>query len=89
MALTSNPQLLLLDEPTAGIDEDDIAMMIDMIMSSAQNRTILLTDHDIRFVMKIAERITVLDQGSIIADGTPEEIAANALVDEVYFGGIA
>lgn len=87
MALTSDPQLLLLDEPTAGIDEDDIAMMIEMILSSAQDRTILLTDHDIRFVMKIAGRITVLDQGSIIADGTPEEIAANPLVDEVYFGG--
>lgn len=87
MALTSDPELLLLDEPTAGIDENDIALMIEMIMSSAEDRTILLTDHDIRFVMKIAERITVLDQGSIIADGTPEEIAANPLVDEVYFGG--
>ena len=87
MALTSDPELLLLDEPTAGIDEDDIALMIEMIASSAQNRTILLTDHDIRFVMKIAHRVTVLDQGSIIADGSPEEIAANPAVDEVYFGG--
>lgn len=87
MALTSDPDLLLLDEPTAGIDEDDIALMIDMIISSSENRTILLTDHDIRFVMKIADRITVLDQGCIIAEGTPEEIAANPLVDEVYFGG--
>ena len=87
MALTSDPDLLLLDEPTAGIDEDDIALMIDMIISSSENRTILLTDHDIRFVMKIADRITVLDQGAVIADGTPEEIAANPLVDEVYFGG--
>ncbi len=87
MALTSEPELLLLDEPTAGIDEDDIALMIDMIVSSAQDRTILLTDHDIRFVMKIADRITVLDQGSVIAEGTPEEIAANPVVDEVYFGG--
>ena len=86
MALTSDPELLLLDEPTAGIDEDDIALMIDMIMSSAEDRTILLTDHDIRFVMKIADRVTVLDQGSVIADGTPEEIAANPVVDEVYFG---
>ncbi len=87
MALTSNPDLLLLDEPTAGIDEEDIALMIEMIVSSSENRTILLTDHDIRFVMKIADRITVLDQGAIIAEGTPEEIAANPLVDEVYFGG--
>jgi ABC-type branched-subunit amino acid transport system ATPase component len=87
MALTSDPDLLLLDEPTAGIDEDDIALMIAMIMSSAENRTILLTDHDVRFVMKIAHRITVMDQGSVIAEGAPEEIAANPVVDQVYFGG--
>ncbi|MCZ7565675.1 MAG: ABC transporter ATP-binding protein [Burkholderiales bacterium] len=87
MALTSDPELLLLDEPTAGIDENDIALIIGMIMSCAENRTILVTDHDVRFVMKIAHRITVLDQGSIIAEGTPEEVAADPVVDEVYFGG--
>jgi branched-chain amino acid transport system ATP-binding protein len=87
MALTSDPELLLLDEPTAGIDEEDIELMIEMIASSAQNRTVLLTDHDVRFVMKIARRVTVLDQGSIIAEGSPQEIAANPRVDEVYFGG--
>lgn len=87
MALTSDPDLLLLDEPTAGIDEDDINVMVDMIRSSSANRTILLTDHDIKFVMAIADRISVLDQGTIIAEGTPEEVAANPRVDEVYFGG--
>lgn len=87
MALTSDPELLLLDEPTAGIDEDDINVMVDMIRSSSANRTILLTDHDIRFVMAIADRISVLDQGTVIAEGTPEEVAANPKVDEVYFGG--
>lgn len=87
MALASDPELLLLDEPTAGIDEEDIALMIEMITSSAESRTVLLTDHDIPFVMKIAGRITVLDQGTIIADGPPGEVAANPVVDEVYFGG--
>ncbi len=87
MALTSEPELLLLDEPTAGIDEDDIGMMVDMIRLSSASRTVLLTDHDVRFVMKIADTITVMDQGAIIAEGAPEEIAANPKVDEVYMGG--
>lgn len=87
MALTSDPDLLLLDEPSAGIDEDDINTMVEMIRTTSTNRTVLLTDHDIRFVMAIADRISVLDQGSIIAEGTPDEVAADPKVDEVYFGG--
>lgn len=87
MALTSEPDLLLLDEPTAGIDEDDINLMVDMIRLSSEKRTVLLTDHDVRFVMKIADTISVLDQGVIIAEGTPDEIAANPKVEEVYIGG--
>ena len=87
MALTSEPDLLLLDEPTAGIDEDDINLMVDMIRLSSESRTVLLTDHDVRFVMKIADKISVLDQGEIIAEGTPDEIAEDPKVDEVYMGG--
>ena len=87
MALASDPELILLDEPSAGVDEDDIHLIIDMITKISKERTILLTDHDIKFVMKIADRITVMDQGSIIAEGLPSEIAANPKVNEVYFGG--
>lgn len=86
LALTSDPELLLLDEPAAGIDEDDITLIIDLIRDFSAHRTILLTDHDIKFVMTIADRISVLDQGVIIAEGSPEEVAANPKVDEVYFG---
>ncbi len=87
LALASDPELLLLDEPSAGVDEDDIHLIIDMITKISKNRTILLTDHDIKFVMKIADRITVMDQGSIIAEGLPSEIAVDPKVNEVYFGG--
>lgn len=87
MALTSDPDLLLLDEPTAGIDENDINILVDMIRTLLANRTVLLTDHDIGFVMAIADRISVLDQGAIIAEGAPAEVAANPKVEEVYFGG--
>jgi branched-chain amino acid transport system ATP-binding protein len=87
LALASEPELIFLDEPTAGIDENDISLIIDMIKHISKNRTVLITDHDIRFVMNIAQKITVLDQGSIIAEGLPSEIAADPKVDEVYFGG--
>ena len=87
MALASNPELVLLDEPSAGVDENDIYLIIDMIKQIAEARTILFTDHDIRFVMKIAHKITVMDQGCIIAEGLPREIAENSQVNEVYFGG--
>jgi len=87
LAMACDPQLVLLDEPTAGIDEDDIIAIIEMIKSIADGRTVLITDHDIKFVMKIADRISVMDQGSIIVEGSPSEIANNPGVNEIYFGG--
>ncbi|RJX28349.1 MAG: ABC transporter ATP-binding protein [Desulfarculus sp.] len=88
LALALEPELVLLDEPTAGVDENDIGLITDMINTLSQNRTILLTDHDIKFVMKIAQRITVMDQGRIISEGTPSEVASDPRVDECYFGGL-
>lgn len=88
LALALNPELILLDEPTAGVDENDISLITEMINSLSRDHTILLTDHDIKFVMKLAERVVVLDQGRIIADGTPKEVAGDPKVDECYFGGL-
>ncbi|MEW5912431.1 MAG: ABC transporter ATP-binding protein [Thermodesulfobacteriota bacterium] len=88
LALALEPELVLLDEPTAGVDENDIGLITEMIHALSQNRTILLTDHDIKFVMKIAQRITVMDQGRIISEGTPSEVAGDSRVDECYFGGL-
>lgn len=87
MALVSEPQLMLLDEPTAGVDENDVGLITEMINDVSQNCTILLTDHDIKFVLGIADEITVLNHGCIIAEGTPSEISQNPTVDEVYYGG--
>ncbi|MEW5723718.1 MAG: ABC transporter ATP-binding protein [Thermodesulfobacteriota bacterium] len=87
MALVSEPDLLLLDEPAAGVDEKEIGKIIATIKAKSEGRTVLITDHDIKFVMKIADRITVMDQGSVIAEGSPAEIACNPRVEEIYLGG--
>jgi len=89
LAIASEPELLLLDEPTAGLDEDEISHTIGLIKDTSKNRTVLLTEHDIKFVMKIATRVTVLHQGKIIAEGPPSEISENREVEEAYLGGAA
>ena len=88
LALASDPKLLLLDEPAAGLDEDEVSEVIDVIKNASVNRTILLTDHDIKFVMGVASKISVLHQGRIIAEGSPLEISENNEVERIYLGDV-
>jgi len=87
-ALATRPRLLLLDEPTAGMNPSETASMIDFIrrLRDALGISILLIEHDMRVVMAISERITVMDFGQRIAEGTPQEIQANPRVIEAYLG---
>jgi len=87
-ALASDPQLLLLDEPTAGMNPGETRQMTDFIarLRRELNLTVLLIEHDMKVVMGVSERITVLDYGEKIAEGTPEEIRANPRVIEAYLG---
>ena len=87
MGLGQKPRLLILDEPTQGLAEAEIARFIDLIRAVAQTTTILLIEHNMDVVMALAERITVMDQGRVIAEGTPDEIRANPKVQEAYLGG--
>jgi len=86
MGIAQRPKLLILDEPTQGLAAGEIKDFIYLIREISDRTTILLIEHNMDVVMTLAHRITVLDQGRIIAEGTPEEIQANAAVQDAYLG---
>jgi branched-chain amino acid transport system ATP-binding protein len=86
IALAANPVLLLLDEPTAGMSPEETDETMVLIGELRARRTIILVEHKMKLVMKISDRITVLHQGQVLADGTPEEIRANETVQRTYLG---
>jgi branched-chain amino acid transport system ATP-binding protein len=89
IALGSDPMLLLLDEPTAGMSPEETDETIVLIKELAAGRTVVLVEHKMKLVMNISDRITVLHQGQLLAEGSPEEIRANARVQQTYLGAVA
>jgi ABC-type branched-subunit amino acid transport system ATPase component len=86
IALGLRPTVLLLDEPAAGVPSTEIAIILDVIEQLPDDIAVLIIEHDMELVFRFARRITVLVQGSVLIEGTPAEIAADARVREVYLG---
>jgi branched-chain amino acid transport system ATP-binding protein len=86
MGLSQQPRLLILDEPTQGLADSEIADFVSLIRGLAGDMTILLIEHNINVVMQTADAITVLNFGSVLASGTPSEIRNNAAVQAAYLG---
>ena len=86
LALATQPKLLLLDEPMAGMGPEESARMMDLVEKLRQDTTVLLVEHDMAAVFRLADRISVLVNGRIIATGVPDEIRINAEVKKAYLG---
>lgn len=84
IALATEPELLCLDEPTAGMSAAETHDTMDLVHRIAKNLTILIVEHDMQMVMELAQRITVFHYGGVLAEGTPAEIQQNPKVLEVY-----
>ena len=87
LTLALKPKVLILDEPAAGVPTSDSHLIIEAIERLPTNLAVLIIEHDMDFVFKVAERIVVLVAGAILVEGTPEEIGRDPRVRELYLGG--
>jgi branched-chain amino acid transport system ATP-binding protein len=88
MCLATEPQLLLLDEPLAGMGAEEASNMVELIQRLAETHAILLVEHDMDAVFQLAKVLTVMVEGKVMASGTPAEIRANRAVQNAYLGNI-
>jgi branched-chain amino acid transport system ATP-binding protein len=88
--LASDPELLLLDEPTAGMSSEQVPDLLEIIQNilASGDKTIVLVEHRMDMVMSISDSITVMHQGQVLAEGSPQEIAANEMVQSAYLGAL-
>jgi branched-chain amino acid transport system ATP-binding protein len=84
--LATEPELMLLDEPTQGMGHEDVTRVTELIKRVAAGRTVLMVEHNMNVVAGISDRITVLARGAVLAEGSYEEVSADAQVREAYMG---
>jgi branched-chain amino acid transport system permease protein len=88
LALASSPSLLLLDEPLAGMSPQERVETVKLLKSISRGRTMVIIDHDMDSLFELVGRVTVLQEGRVLVEGTPSEIKSNAKVQEAYLGGV-
>jgi branched-chain amino acid transport system permease protein len=88
LALATSPKLLLLDEPLAGMSPQERAETVKLLRTIGEGRTMIIIDHDMDALFELAKHITVMQEGRILAEGTPDQIKSNAAVREAYLGGV-
>jgi branched-chain amino acid transport system permease protein len=88
LALATSPSLLLLDEPLAGMSPHERVETVRLLKSIARGRTMIIIDHDMDSLFELVERVTVLQEGRVLVEGTPDEIKGNSKVQEAYLGGV-
>ena len=87
VALAGHPDVLLLDEPNAGVSSESVGDIVDLIEDVAEDHAVLLIEHNMDIVMEVSDRVVVLNQGEIIADDEPSAVRENPAVQEAYLGG--
>jgi branched-chain amino acid transport system ATP-binding protein len=87
MVLATAPEVLLLDEPLAGMGAEEVARMVDLLKKITRDHALLLVEHDMDAVFALADRITVMVSGQVLESGTPDEIRASVAVRQAYLGG--
>ncbi len=86
LAVAAGPQLMLLDEPAAGLSRAERGLLTQLLLSFDRSVTVVIIEHDMDVALRIAERVTIMHNGRILIEGTPEEIRANQQVHDIYLG---
>ncbi len=86
MALAAKPRALMLDEPASGLSRGERQLLTGLLLALDRDITLLLIEHDMDIALRVAERVTMMHEGQVIVEGTPEEIRANQLVHDLYLG---
>ena len=86
MLIMAEPKLLLVDEPAAGLSDDETSLLVELLLELRGQQAIIVIEHDMEFVRRLEAPVTVLNEGRIMAEGEMEEIQANAAVVEAYLG---
>jgi branched-chain amino acid transport system ATP-binding protein len=86
MALAGNPRLMMLDEPAAGLSRGERTLLIDLLKGLPREITIVLVEHDMDVALAAVDRVTVMHEGTIVVEGSPDEIQANSIVQDIYLG---